>query len=81
MNAALLSKAVRGQADALLELARDLDGPQARLLRDVAELALVTARLVEGKPLHRAFGAPGDWGYGTPIGDALAAPQPTTEGA
>lgn len=23
--------------------------------------------------LHRVFGAPGDWGYGTPIGDALLA--------
>jgi hypothetical protein len=23
--------------------------------------------------VHRAFGAPGDWGYGKPIGDALRA--------
>jgi len=32
------------------------------------------ARLIETvspHDVHRAFGAPGDWGYGTPIGDAL----------
>ena len=23
------------------------------------------------KKIHEVFGAPGDWGYGTPIGDAL----------
>jgi hypothetical protein len=41
---------------------------------DTAELVLVLARVVEGKELAKAFGAPGDWGYGTPIGDALAKP-------
>lgn len=40
---------------------------------DAAELLLVLARLVEGKTLYKAMGAPGDWGYGTPIGDALLA--------
>ena len=40
---------------------------------DTAELIRVLARLVDGKPIERAFGAPRDWGYGTPIGDALAA--------
>ena len=39
---------------------------------DVLELLNVLARVLEGKPIERAFGAPGDWGYGTPIGDALA---------
>lgn len=39
---------------------------------DVAELLRVLSRVVEGKPVDAAFGAPGDWGYGTPIGDALA---------
>jgi hypothetical protein len=33
---------------------------------------LVLARIVEGKPVERAFGAPGDWGYEHPIGRALA---------
>jgi hypothetical protein len=44
--------------------------------RDVGELLRVLARIAEGKPLARAFGAPGDWGYGTAIGKALAAPEP-----
>ena len=40
---------------------------------DAAELLRVLARLVEGKTIDQAMGAPGDWGYGTPIGDALFA--------
>ena len=42
---------------------------------DSDELIFVLARVVEGKSLDRAFGAPGDWGYDTPIGDALAAEE------
>lgn len=38
---------------------------------DLAELLNVLARICEGKDILHAFGAPGDWGYGTPIGDAL----------
>lgn len=41
--------------------------------RDNAELMLVLARVIEGRSLTRAFGAPGDWGYETEIGGALAA--------
>jgi hypothetical protein len=41
-------------------------------LKDAAELIKVLSRIVEGQPIAKAFGAPGDWGYGTPIGDALA---------
>jgi len=40
--------------------------------RDNAELVLVLARLLEGKSIYKAFGAPGDWGYHTDIGKALA---------
>ena len=29
--------------------------------------------VIEGVPIERALGAPGGWGYGTPIGDALFA--------
>jgi hypothetical protein len=29
--------------------------------------------VIEGVPVLRALGAPGSWGYGTPIGDALLA--------
>lgn len=41
----------------------------------VAELAGCLRRLLPGRSLveiHRAFGAPGDFGYDTPLGDALA---------
>ncbi len=40
--------------------------------RDTTELILVLARILEGKTVYRAFGAPGDWGYSNPIGAALA---------
>lgn len=39
---------------------------------DTCELLRVLARVVEGRSLAQSFGAPGDWGYGTPIGDAIA---------
>lgn len=71
-----LAKAVRLRADALIDLTseqqEDISTDLYRLAREVAELALVLARTIEGKPLLRAFGAPGDWGYGTPLGAALA---------
>lgn len=48
----------------------------AFLLRESVELTGCLRRLVEGRTtaeIHRAFGAPGDFGYETPIGEALAA--------
>ena len=45
-------------------------------LREAVELVRCLRRLVAGKSvqeIHAAFGAPGDFGYDTPIGDALAA--------
>jgi hypothetical protein len=69
-----LSKAVR-------DFAADIDGiadaGERGLLpediRNCSELARVLARIVEGKSIAAAFGAPGDWGYGTPIGDGILA--------
>ncbi len=70
-----LAAVVRAQADALIERSYDLQEEippdLQRLTKDVAELARVLARVLEGKPALRAFGAPGDWGYGTPMGKAL----------
>lgn len=43
----------------------------ARQIREAVELVRALARLLEGKTVHQAFGAPGDWGYGTEIGSAL----------
>ena len=67
MNASLLATTLRVRAGAL----RERDETDAG--RDDAELIRVLARVLEGQPLANAFGAPGSWGYGTPIGDALAA--------
>lgn len=67
MNAARLAAALRARATAL----RERDETDAG--RDDAELIRVLARVLEGKPVASAFGAPGDWGYGTAVGDALAA--------
>lgn len=47
------------------------DAPDER--KDDAELFRVLARLLEGRAADAAFGAPGRWGYHTPIGSALAA--------
>jgi hypothetical protein len=38
---------------------------------DDGELLTVLARIVEGMPIERAFGPPGEWGYEHPIGRAL----------
>lgn len=42
----------------------DLDVHTESLIR-------VLGSVIEGVPVMRAMGAPGDWGYGTPIGDAV----------
>jgi len=51
---------------------------------ETKELVRVLARIVEGKTIDHAFGAPGDWGYGTPIGDGVYAmlqePLPPSSG-
>jgi len=39
---------------------------------DAHGLLCVLEQMIEGKSAVRAFGAPGDWGYDTPIGKALA---------
>lgn len=70
MPVAVLSVAIRDRADAM----RNADQVPLTLgqLSDNAELLLVLARIVDGETIERAFGAPGDWGYSTPIGAALA---------
>ena len=42
-------------------------------MRDVAELLRILARVLEGMPIAKAFGAPGDWGYETEIGQGVIA--------
>jgi hypothetical protein len=36
-------------------------------------MIIALGSIIEGASVDRALGAPGDWGYGTPIGDALLA--------
>lgn len=51
-----------------------------QVLRDAAELLRMLANVVDGKPLAKAFGQPGDWGRETEIGAAIAA-SPTAPSA
>lgn len=68
MNATKLSIALRLKADALS------NEPTLRAEhQDVPELIRALARILEGQTVERAFGAPGDWGYGTPIGAGILA--------
>lgn len=57
-------------ADAEVELDRS-----ASRLRDAVRLVECLRRLIADRSvneIHGAFGAPGNWGYDTPLGDALA---------
>lgn len=68
--------------DKLADLAYHADGTDEgeihdakRLVREAIEVARCCRRLLKGRTpgeIHAAFGAPGDFGYDTPIGDALA---------
>lgn len=68
MNKETLAKVLRERSEQILA-----QEPRRELDSDNAELITVLARVLEGKPIERAFGAPGDWGYNTAIGAALAA--------
>lgn len=50
----------------------DANGDDAAERADAKDLCRALARILSGVTLHAAFGSPGDWGYGTPIGEALA---------
>lgn len=66
-----LQRAVRGVELKLQNHIDPLTGTRTQDEADVIELICVLGRILEGKTILEAFGAPGDWGYGTPIGDAL----------
>lgn len=46
---------------------------QGQLMRKAADLVGVLASALQGRSALEAMGAPGDWGYGDPIGDGLLA--------
>lgn len=66
MDTTKLSKTLREKAE---EMRREAEAENISC--HDSELILCLARMVEGKDVYDAFGAPGNWGYGTPIGDAL----------
>ena len=75
MDSKKLAAAVREMGERV-DTIIDADIPEVEAvsddLRDVKFLLSVLAHIVDGKSVDRAFGSPGDWGYNTPIGDALA---------
>lgn len=50
---------------------RDGAGYEIQEWADAKDLARALARLISGESVRAAFGAPGDWGYSTAIGQAL----------
>lgn len=82
LETALLQRAgdYAAAIDRLRDLADDSEVGDAILkrtyaLREAVELVRCLRRLVRGRSieeLHAAFGAPGDFGYESAIGDALA---------
>ena len=85
MNIKSLTMALRNKAIELSNVAAELSEVDAttpqqdQTLRDAAELIRVLARQVEGKSIAKAFGAPCDWGYETPVGAALHEPADIPE--
>lgn len=75
MSAPDLSTAIRDLANDIYAMRddRSSDGAFEMVKKlDHAALGLeVLAHIVSGKSIVRAFGAPGDWGYGSPMGNAL----------
>ena len=75
MNAKKLAAAVRELKGTLDEIT---DCPNAAIsdfdaeLNEIQGLLSVLANMIEGMPVERAFGSPGDWGYETEIGKAIA---------
>ncbi|MDR2551418.1 MAG: hypothetical protein LBD10_14600 [Desulfobulbus sp.] len=70
MNYTNLAQAVRRRANTINTNA-DYDSVDYDTQKDDAELLRCLARIISGRSVKEAFGSPGDWGYGTPIGDAL----------
>jgi hypothetical protein len=73
MNTESLARAIREKAALISNLSEDGTPIDIDEIRDTVELLKTLAKIVEGKSILKAFGAPGDWGHETPIGLALSA--------
>jgi hypothetical protein len=71
MNKPLLAKIIRDRAAEIID-SPPYDGPERQAKNDDAELLCCLARILNGRDIESAFGSPGDWGYNTPIGKAIA---------
>ncbi len=68
-----LVQALNALADKLYASRDSAHRPSDKDIDHAAFGLSVLAHIVNGKSIERAFGAPGDWGYGTPIGDGVLA--------
>lgn len=80
VNAKALETLLRDRAGKMVD-SPPYDGPERKETLDTAELLAVLARIVAGQSVRAAFGAPGDWGYESPVGQALAATGESSETA
>ncbi|HEY5057002.1 MAG TPA: hypothetical protein VII58_12635 [Acidobacteriaceae bacterium] len=77
LDTAALTAEVQGNLNALVAAldARAIEiyggGGGRSDLADAKDLIRALARMLAGQSLSAAFGSPGDWGYGSPIGKAL----------
>jgi len=75
MNSKKLAHAVRElkneAKDALEDEVIDSRSSGIGTINEALDLLYVLANIVDGMAIEKAFGSPGDWGYGSPIGDAL----------
>lgn len=78
MNIKSLAVALRNKAVELRNV-NVATAQEDQTLRDAADLIRVLSCVAEGKSMAKAFGAPGDWGYETPIGAALYEPADIPE--
>jgi hypothetical protein len=65
------------RSSAILRQDYDQDGLPKEVL-DLIEFGRILVRIANGGTLTKAMGAPGDWGYGTPIATALLS-QPNVQ--
>lgn len=77
MSAALVSALTQRERDyrAILDLLPEAETTARQDLREAIEMVSCLRRLLPGcsvEQVHKAFGAPGDFGYETVIGDALS---------
>ena len=74
MDTRMLATALRNKA-ADVRNVNATTAAEDQNLRDAADLLRVLANVVEGRSVAKAMGAPGDWGYDTDIGKAVASAQ------